>query len=171
MEEEQCLSRLLHSAAQCSVASSNRRLGYLETRDLWSAKRCCRNWVDWVVLRAWSITLRTEASKVWECSVEDTTCSTTKRVSSTIMLTSVARLPSMWASSSGSQTVKEIFVIGLGKSLKVFHLPSGWPVWSRLSGRVLVVFGTEEKEVLFHLLPWPSMMGEGGPPGQISCGK
>ena len=32
IEDEQCLSKLLHSAAQCSVVSSNRRFGYLVTR-------------------------------------------------------------------------------------------------------------------------------------------
>ena len=31
MADEQCRNRFLHNAAQCSVASSKRRLGYLET--------------------------------------------------------------------------------------------------------------------------------------------
>jgi hypothetical protein len=32
MAEEQCRNKFLHNAAQCSVASSNNKLGYLETR-------------------------------------------------------------------------------------------------------------------------------------------
>ena len=162
IEEEQCFRRLLQRAAQCSVASSNKRLGYFETSDLWRANRCWRSWVDWVVFKAWSITLRTEANRAWECSVEDTTCSTTDRVSKTIMLTSVARLPSMWDSSSGSQTEKMKLWHLQGKNF--FHIiPKTCPLCSKVSG-IFLEFWTDENDVLFHRLPWPSMLGDGGAP-------
>ena len=132
---------------------------HFETRDRWTANRCWRKLVDcerglirleyvnfddpkkgkiyktcdtvgtWLVLSAWSITLRTDARSVcewsaaattwifgwgdqvgtecWECLNEalvNTTCSTTASVSSTIIATSVAKLPSICDSSSGSQS-------------------------------------------------------------------
>merc|ERR1719507_2345646 len=140
IEEEQCFKRHLQSAAQCSVASSNNKFGYFDTRDRWTANRCCRKLVDWFVLRACSITLRTEANRVWEWSAAATTCSTTVSVSRTIMETSVAKLPSMCDSSSGSQCSEAL----LGSMQSGGSLPELW--------------------VPFQRLPEPSMLGEGGPP-------
>ena len=182
MDEEQCFRRHLQRAAQCSVASSNNRFGYLcisswaffvgsnfiyickqkceahfETRDRWTANRCWRKLVDcerglirleyvnfddpkkgtklrtlWVPgwcwvheASPWEPMLVASANGLlqrppgflveetkWGLSVENvcmrlwwnTTCSTTASVSSTIIATSVAKLPSMCDSSSGSQS-------------------------------------------------------------------
>ena len=58
IEEEQCLSNRKHKSAQCSEASSNKRLGNLKTNDRCTAKRCCKNMVDWLVPRACNSTLK-----------------------------------------------------------------------------------------------------------------
>jgi len=76
MEEELCLSNLRHKSAQCSEASSNKSEGNLNTKDLWTAKRCWRNDVDWLVPSAWRRTRRTLARSPCEWSMWDTTCKT-----------------------------------------------------------------------------------------------
>ena len=113
MDEEQCFRRHLQRAAQCSVASSNNRFGYLcisswafpngtqfhYKKQLWGplwnkrsldSKQVLKKagwlwvkgvWLDsnmltvgtWLVLSAWSITLRTDASSVCEWSAAATT--------------------------------------------------------------------------------------------------
>ena len=116
------------------------------------ANRWWRTSTDWVVFRACSITLNTEARRAVQLSLEATTCSTTHMVSSTTRLTSAQRLvstvPASVSASQGERTGREP-----GPAVTVL---------SKLSDPAIRP-AELEKEDLFHLLA-PSMLGEEGVP-------
>ena len=151
IEAEQCLSRRKHKSAQCSEASSNNRLGNLKTKDLWTANKCFKNIVDWLVLSACSNTCKTEANSPCEWSVCETTCTIKSKVSKTIMEASVAKFPSMWAA------ISSLGWLAL-QLLPVVELAASTP--SRDSeSPVVIAFRKNEVLCHFRLL---SGIGDGG---------